>query len=33
MSDIGLTNDELKVIICIKIYSAIGDGGVLIKVK
>ena len=33
ISDIGLTIDELEDNICIKKYSAIGDGGKLIKVK
>ena len=30
---IGLTDDELEYNICIKKYSAIGEGGKLIRVK
>ena len=33
MSDIGLTDDELECNICIKKYSAIEEGGKLIRVK
>ena len=31
ISDIGLTDDELEYNICIKKYSAIGEGGKLIR--
>ena len=33
ISDIGLTDDELEYNICIKKYSAIGEGGKLLKVN
>ena len=33
ISDIGLTDDELEYNICIQKYSAIGEGGNLIRVK
>ena len=34
ISDIGLiTDDELEYNICIKKYSAIGEGGKLVRVK
>ena len=33
ISDIGLSDVELEYNICIKKYSAIGEGGKLIKVK
>ena len=33
ISDIGLTDDELEYSIRIKTYSAIGEGGKLIRVK
>ena len=33
ISDIGVTDDELEYNICIKKYSAIGEGGKLIRVK
>ena len=33
ISDIGLSDDELEYNICIKKYSAIGEGDKLIKVK
>ena len=33
ISDIGLTDDELEYNICIKKYSAIDEGGKLIRVK
>ena len=33
ISDIGLTDDELEYNICINKYSAIGEGGKIIRVK
>ena len=33
ISDIGLSDDELEYNICIKKYSAIGEGGKSIQVK
>ena len=33
ISDIGLSDDELESNICFKKYSAIGEGGKLIKEK
>ena len=33
ISDTGLTDDELENTICIKKYSATGEGGKLIRVK
>ena len=33
ISDIGLTDDELEYNICIKKYSAIGEGRKLLRVK